>query len=382
MSRYRVISSQLWADGKFRSLSPLQPSGQAMWLYLLTRPRNHNIPGVVVATAEMLAAELGWPLRSLREAFAESFQKGMARVDSGAPNVPLIWLPRAPYHDPPQSPNVVRSWARYWPEVPECSLKNEIFGELKAFVKPYASLREAFDKAFERLLKDFSTPDPDPDPYPREREARSSGDPEPDAGAAQQTFQAVPAKAKKAQNGHPELAQARQLWALQERLRAEVVPGARPLKATVERLGRVLARLKGSTAEDCEAVLRQLASEARANPEAAQWFNGETNWRPSNFDRTLGRLSSRNGNGHGNGHANGVDMGEDVGWHELMNLAFEEAARVRDGREIPWLADERRWSMREDGIGYELRPVGPPGVYTDGLEGVVPPRRAPSPWRP
>jgi len=84
--------------------------------------------------------------------------------------------------------------------------------------------------------------------------------------------------------------QAQEIWDLQEQLRGMNIPGARPLRATTERLIRIAERLEsGATREDCEHVLRVYALDAARGPEQARWFNGETNWRPENFDRALGR---------------------------------------------------------------------------------------------
>jgi hypothetical protein len=80
------------------------------------------------------------------------------------------------------------------------------------------------------------------------------------------------------------------LWTLQEKLRKASIPGSRSLHSADARLSRVAERLEsGATEADCEHVLQVYAHEARRNRESAGWFNGETNWRPDNFDRALGR---------------------------------------------------------------------------------------------
>jgi hypothetical protein len=86
---------------------------------------------------------------------------------------------------------------------------------------------------------------------------------------------------------------ARELWDYQDQLRARAMPGTRSLTPTDESLGRVAARLEeGFTVEDCRAVLEVYAQEALRTPQAAQWFNGETNWRPENFRRALGKAGA------------------------------------------------------------------------------------------
>lgn len=82
------------------------------------------------------------------------------------------------------------------------------------------------------------------------------------------------------------------LWALQEKLRAEVIEGSRPLLASKKRLARITVILQSASEADAVAVLESIAANVKVDPEQAQWFNGDTNWRPDNFDRALGRVNS------------------------------------------------------------------------------------------
>ncbi len=85
------------------------------------------------------------------------------------------------------------------------------------------------------------------------------------------------------------LVTATELWALQDELRQQLDPDLRPLKPTADRLHRVAAVLEsGVDASDCAEVLRKYAADGDA-----QWFNGETNWRPANFDRALGMVGAK-----------------------------------------------------------------------------------------
>lgn len=85
---------------------------------------------------------------------------------------------------------------------------------------------------------------------------------------------------------------AHHLWGSQERMRQEVIPGSRRLHASDSRIDRVCAILAEASREDCEAVLRVYAAEAKRDPSSAKWFNGETNWRKANFDRALGAVGT------------------------------------------------------------------------------------------
>src|SRR3990167_1821015 len=144
--RYRKIDPRVWIDARFRGLTPMVPSGQGLWLYLLTCPMGTSLPGVIVAGPAALAEGLRWPVEAFREAFREAFEegsgKGMAKADFEAP---LVWLVNGTKYNHPESPNVVRSWEDHWNNVPECVLKDEIWLALKAFTE---GLGEAFAKAF------------------------------------------------------------------------------------------------------------------------------------------------------------------------------------------------------------------------------------------
>jgi len=128
-------------------LSRPQPNAQFLWLYLLTGPRTTVIPGVIVAKLPVLAAELEWPMKGFLEAFQEVLDQGMVQADPAG----LIWLPNALRHNPPESPNVVTSWGKAWPEIPECALHCRVFLGIKAFLEGFGegwqkAFREAFTK--------------------------------------------------------------------------------------------------------------------------------------------------------------------------------------------------------------------------------------------
>ena len=142
MARYRKVEVKTWNDGKFRELSPIQPCGQGLWIWFLTGTRTTNIPGVVIGTDVVMAAELRWPIEAFLKAFEEGSSRGMVKADWKAG---LVWLPNASRagdkRNKPESPNVIRSWRDTWDEIPECALKLEIWQQLKGFA-------DAFGKGF------------------------------------------------------------------------------------------------------------------------------------------------------------------------------------------------------------------------------------------
>ena len=142
MGRYRKIEVRTWSDEKFRALSPMPPSGQGLWFFLLTGPHTGPIPGLFRAGRAAMAEELGWPPEAFDEAFAEVSSHGMAKADFVAR---LVWLPNAIKHNKPESPNVVKSWSTEFDLLPECALKQEAMDALKAFV---CALGPGFSGAF------------------------------------------------------------------------------------------------------------------------------------------------------------------------------------------------------------------------------------------
>lgn len=146
MSRYRKVEVRTWGDDKFRELSPIPPSGQGLWLFLITGPHTGPIPGLFRAGRAGMAEELGWELEAFDKAFAEAFGKGMVKADFSAR---LVWLPNAIRHNKPESPNVVKSWGSEFDLLPECELKWEAYRSIKSFIYTMPQgFREAFDEAF------------------------------------------------------------------------------------------------------------------------------------------------------------------------------------------------------------------------------------------
>lgn len=144
--RYRMLDVRIWCDAKFRALGPLKPSGQALFIYLLTNPNTTSIPGLYRAGAAAMAEELGWSLHAFNRALKEVIAQGLAKVDLKAR---VIFIGNAIKYNKPQSPNVVKSWALHWDEIPECQLKQEAYQALKHFIQ---SLGKAFSQAFDESL--------------------------------------------------------------------------------------------------------------------------------------------------------------------------------------------------------------------------------------
>lgn len=145
-NRYRKIEVRMWGDEKFRALSPMAPSGQSLWVFLLTGPHTGPIPGLFRSGRAALAEELDWEIEDFDKAFREVFQQGMAEADWKAK---VVWIPKAIQCNRPESPNVVLSWGGEWDLIPECDLKREAYDALKASIYALGEgFARAFDKAF------------------------------------------------------------------------------------------------------------------------------------------------------------------------------------------------------------------------------------------
>jgi len=139
---FRRVKVRIWRSGSFSRLSRVAPSGQGLWLYLLTCPESCSIPGVILAGRAQLAEALDWSLRDFDRCYSEIADEGMSVADW---NARLVWLARGPYENPPNSVNVVKAWAPVFRTLPDCKLKARIYRDLRNFTKAYG---DAFAYAF------------------------------------------------------------------------------------------------------------------------------------------------------------------------------------------------------------------------------------------
>lgn len=172
-TRYRKVSSAFWNDAGVLRLSD---RGKLAFLFVLTHPNMTSL-GMMRATMSGLAEELGWEVKAFREAFGEAFREGMVEASTEAP---LIALPNFLKHNKPESPNVVKSWERILPELPECELKTQQMQRVKGFVEALPkAFREALPEAFGKPYPNPQPnpdPDPDPDPYKRSNHKAIGGE--------------------------------------------------------------------------------------------------------------------------------------------------------------------------------------------------------------
>jgi hypothetical protein len=150
MSRYRKVDLKVWGDARVRRLSRPPPNGRDCWLYLLAAKESTALPGVITAGAAAMAETLRWPLPGFLRSFAEVEAQEMAKADWDAC---LVWVPNAVKYNPPANPNVVKSWAKVWDELPDSPLKGEILEQLASVIGGMsAAFVEAFKEGFRKAF--------------------------------------------------------------------------------------------------------------------------------------------------------------------------------------------------------------------------------------
>ncbi|CAJ4955565.1 Replication protein 15 [Burkholderia pseudomallei] len=147
---FGMLETRVWTDEKFVKLSPIPPSGQGLWLYLLLGPHTAQtrvVPGVCLVSRAALAEALHWNIDEFDEKFAEIFGRKMAVADW---EHQILWLPNALKRHMPRSPHNVLAWRAGWELIPDCPLKRRIYRAMKAAI---SGRGPAFEKAFDEAIK-------------------------------------------------------------------------------------------------------------------------------------------------------------------------------------------------------------------------------------
>lgn len=126
--RYRKVAVRIHNDDHFRALSSPKPNAQTLFFYLLTAPETNALPGLLRLGEAQLAEHHRWPIQATRKCLSEIIGFGMADFD---PINRVMWLPNAIHYNEPESPNVVRTWAKSADEIPDCQLKWSALRRLK-----------------------------------------------------------------------------------------------------------------------------------------------------------------------------------------------------------------------------------------------------------
>lgn len=168
-SWYRTIDAGMWGDEKFRRLTRPQPSGQFLWVYLLTGDHTDGLPGLYRLGEAGLAESLGWPVEELQLVLAELEALGMAFSDITAH---VVYLPNALKYQAPNNPKHLQGWGKAFRRIPECRLKDTWLEQVTEWARAKGQLyleavRDGFDTVPDTVSDRVSLPNPNPNPHPQ-----------------------------------------------------------------------------------------------------------------------------------------------------------------------------------------------------------------------
>jgi hypothetical protein len=195
--KYRKVDTKIWGDEKFRTFSD---PGKLAFLFIMTHPALTAL-GAMRATLAGLAAEMGWPVKRMREALAPAIAQGMVEINDAAS---YIALPNFMKFNRPESPNVARASVTALDLIPECPEKQALVARCRAGLT--GAFRQGFEEAFaeafgEPLPKPFGEPLPEGLPYPeQEQEPEPEQKPETGTGVS---FSPPPTPSAASRNGKP-----------------------------------------------------------------------------------------------------------------------------------------------------------------------------------
>lgn len=140
------IDSNMYFDEKFRALTPLKPSAQALFMYLLTYPFGGKIPGLYRAGKAAMAEELGWEIDQFEKIFEQLEKAEMVKADW---KNKLVFIPSMIKYNAPVSPLIVISWKKEWDLLNNCKLKQEAYKHFKSF---FEKAGKTFPEKFEKSI--------------------------------------------------------------------------------------------------------------------------------------------------------------------------------------------------------------------------------------
>ncbi len=154
MSRYRVVYCLIWNDDKFPFVSD---DCQLVTFHILTTPYSSPF-GCYKASMEALASEKRWDIAKYRKAFKEGSRAGFYEYDE---KHQMVFIPSFLKYNPPNNPNVLKSWGKVFNELPNSKLKNKCLKALTDLVEGFGeAFTKAFQEGFEKPLAKVRVPDP------------------------------------------------------------------------------------------------------------------------------------------------------------------------------------------------------------------------------
>lgn len=149
---YRKVPAEIWASAGFRAMSPLPPSGQSLFLWVCAGPMTTNIPGIVMANRAVMATQLNWTQDAFDEALTDAMANGLIQFDDKAH---LLIAPVLIERLPPEGPNIVRSWKKVWPLLPQCEL---LFDAERLMIRSLKRFNPMFIRYFQEVLAEAKSP--------------------------------------------------------------------------------------------------------------------------------------------------------------------------------------------------------------------------------
>lgn len=160
MSRYRNVHCLIWNDDKFPFASD---DCKLVFFHLLTSPFSTGF-GLYKASLGALSDEIRWPIKRYDKAFKEVLKQGFIEYDE---KYFVIFIPNFLVYNPPNNPNVLRSWRHQLKELPDSYLKDEFFQSLKKICEAFREdFQKAFNEVFELACRKKVAPAPDNAPDP------------------------------------------------------------------------------------------------------------------------------------------------------------------------------------------------------------------------
>lgn len=147
MPKYRKVSTRIWCDAKFMSLSD---DGKLIFLYLLTCPEM-TMAGCMRAYPDGIAQALGWDSERFAKGFGEGFRTGLWNHNSRSG---FLVLPNFIKHNLPDNANAAVGVGKLLADMPECQ---ELFQYVRHIETLLQGVSEPLAKGF---MKGFGNPLP------------------------------------------------------------------------------------------------------------------------------------------------------------------------------------------------------------------------------
>lgn len=137
----------MWSNEKFLKLSPILPSGQALWIYLNTGPKTTELTGLFKAGRSSMSEDLGWSEEEFLNMFCELEDEGL--VEASWENK-VIWVPAAIRYKKPTTLQIAK-WYELWNSIPDCHVKFKAYENFCFILGSYGKpLQTAFIKFCKR----------------------------------------------------------------------------------------------------------------------------------------------------------------------------------------------------------------------------------------